>query len=267
MADGKLQGMEHNKKAEKVKKLFRQAEDAEKNGRKKEAEAFFEKASQLINDMGADEAVLRAQMTDEDRAGTLAITRVKIGEPRSRGLKQRANNLAWIVEMMVGVRCNLSYDGSHIIVFGTREMGEQSKNIVNGITQTMNTARALAQKKHRENEMGKDRNMRRRFSVLDYEAGYLDAMGALAFQTSQARKSYAENNTPGPEIDPTEYTAAHSTALAIQSREVEIQDYYKSASTAKGRFSYNSGSCFTQDYQRGQEAAKGENIVGQRAIG
>ena len=109
--------------------------------------------------------------------------------------------------------------------------------------------------------------MRRRFSVLDYEAGYLDTMSALAWRTRQARKAYAENNAPGPEINPTEYTAAHSTALAIQSREVEIQDYYESTSNAKGHLRYNSGSFGSQDYQRGEEAAKGENIVGQRAIG
>lgn len=259
----------NDRKAEKIKKLFRQAADAEKDGRSAEAKAFFEKASELSNELGLDESLLREQMTDEERAETMAVTRVRIGEARSRGLRQRANTLSHIVSNLVGSKCNLSANGTNIWVYGTRSMGAQAEGIVAGILAQMDEARAVAQREHLKVQKEKESRgeRRERFSRLDYEYGYLGELERLSLRTKEERREYVEEHTPDVTARPAEYTSENRTALALRSKELEVQEYYQDNDNSRGTFRSSWGNSFSGAYGMGVRDGSSANLTGQKAIG
>lgn len=248
-----------------ITKIFKSAQDAEKRGASEEAKAFFQKAAELCNKAGISEAEILNTKSQEERRNEMSIRTITIGEQGTVGLMNSANSIAGILSNMTGGKCNLHHKGIYVNFFGTNEQGDNAEAIAEGILSQMAEALHVARKEFKKNPVLDAYGKKERFSSKGFIVGFLDEMETLAHNVKESRNNFKRDNLPSDEIDESDYTDSHRTAIAIRNMELDIIDFYNTYNTARGSARVN-GSSSMGSYKMGVNAAKGANLSGQRAL-
>lgn len=253
---------------ERIAKLFSYADDAESRGQSQEAQSFFAKAAQLCESMGVSEAKVRADMDKGARKDAMTVLDIRIGVPGSRGLRVTASSIAQILSSMFQARIDLRNDGSKIFFYGTGEQAERAKLTVESIITQMESARNVAHKEYSSQvKQGLLGPYPERFSRVSFYQGFLDEMLTLARNISSKRSAFINKNVPDDDVAESEYTKSNSTALALRELDLEVRDFYKDKSTARGSFkSGTAGYNSTSSHRMGVEAGQSVSLSSQKAL-
>lgn len=247
-------------KIDTISKLFAQAKGEEENGNVDAANSFMEKAMTLCSQYGIDEAEARGRMSQEEKANTLTMTHITIGEAGTVGLKEKANSIALILIDVLGVKCNLATNGSHITVYSTVEQSGRAKSLAASILEQLDTALIRGRKEYAKNPV-KEMGRRVRFSSLSFIQGFFSALIGLARQVKNDRDSefrQAEEKMASKAFHADSWgdVSRYNTALAVREMELEVADYYARHSSARRHMSLrrSRGGGFHQGVEEGKQA-------------
>lgn len=239
-----------------LSKLLNQAENAATQA---EAEAFFAKAQEI--------ATLHAISLEQARAHTAATQKrespthqqIVIGEPR-----QHVNSHLCLLASAIGaansLKTNLASNNTFIIWFG--------------LPSDIETATVLLQSIAHQMVRAADAFVRARTW-----AGELDRETGMSMTAQKARKSYyttyvgvisrrllAARQDAEREYDRT--TSAGSAELVLRGKEVEVHDYYRQNSTARGSWrGHNASFASSTAARRATQDATRARLEAPREIG
>lgn len=231
---------------EKVGKLLRQAERA---GTPEEAEAFFAKAQELATVNAIDLAVARAHVGKHEKREEPIIENITIGPRGKRGLASLVKLFLAIAEVN-DVQCNIAHNSTYVIAFGFKSDIELCETLYASLVIQMVRASDAYLKtgayKHEQAYRTVTRKNASGESYRDYDLAPVPGQTARReFHTAftykikarlrQAREETTEqvvaDEREREHVVETESTGAE---LAIIEKKVEIADFYKARSTAKG---------------------------------
>lgn len=243
-----------------IVKLMKQADNAEKIGNLKEAQSYREKAIDMANKVQCDESDIRSQMSEEEKKDTMVVETISVGEKGTVGLRSRANWVAIISCKILNVNMDLRHNGTGVVAYGSGSQVEEAKNLVASLLD-QNTD-YIPQARKEVKDQGQ------RFSRIHYDDGFFFELYDLAGKMYDARQDYIKSNLPEETVSEDNYTVAQSQAISLRNTELEVQDFYQSASTARGSFRSSSSRVQGGDYSRdaGHKAGKSANLSGQRSI-
>ena len=205
-----------------LSKLLNQAENA---ATQEEAEAFFAKAQQL--------ATLHAISLEQARAHTAAgqsrerptHQQITIGAPR-----QHVNSHLCLLAAAVGeansLRTNLASNNTFVIWFGLPSDLETASLLLNSIAhQMVRSADAFVRGREwaGEYDVETGSSMTAQKARKTYYTMYVRVIGRRLHEArQQAQKEFDTTSTSG------------SAELVLRGKEVEVHDYYREKSTARG---------------------------------
>ncbi|MET8876098.1 DUF2786 domain-containing protein [Nocardia sp. NPDC004604] len=234
--------------------LLRQAESTENEH---EAEAFLAAAQRLATRSSIDLAVARAHIAGRERRPTPVQRMIPIGEPGKKGLRTYVQ-LFVAIAAANDVRCDVARTSTQVYAYGFDSDIDACEalytsllvQMVRASDQYIKSGRyrsATVEKIVTEKRWG--RRVQRRI-----QAPVAPVTARLNFQMAFAarigRRLAEVKAEVEAEVVPA--TAAAGTALALRNKEIELTDFYKRTSEARGTW-------------RGPQASAGHSAAARRA--
>ncbi|WP_421842860.1 DUF2786 domain-containing protein [Mycobacterium sp.] len=194
--------------------LLRQAEGTDNTH---EADAFLSAAQRLATAASIDLAVARTHAAERSRAQTPIQRTITIGVAGTRGLRTYVQ-LFVLIASANDVRCDVASNSTFLYAYGfTEDIDATHALYASLVVQMVRASDAyLASGAHRPTPTITAR--------LNFQLAFGSRVGQrLADARDQTRRDAAKDSrrTPG-------------TAIALRDKEVELSDYYRSASKARG---------------------------------
>lgn len=239
---------------------------AENTDNEHEASAFMHAAQVKATRHAIDLATARAHTEKSQRRSQPTHERIELGQKGKHGLKHYVS-LFLAIGRANDVTCNIAHNSTYVIAFGMPEDIEMTKTLYTSLVMQMVEAsnRYLKTGAYKEEKVWRQR----RVPNPDYEYGYwgdepktivesgyfpVDArIARSSFQEAfagrighrlmearlEARNAAEEAEREQQAAQPAQEAAEpaeSSTALVLKAKEVEVADYYKQNSTARGSY-------------------------------
>lgn len=206
--------MTDDKMLARIAALLRQAEGTDNVH---EAEAFMAAAQRLATATSIDLAVARAHAAKRTPAQTPIQRTITIGEAGSRGLRTYVQ-LFVVIAAANDVRCDVASNSTFVYAYGFSEDIDASHALYASLVVQMVRASDgyIASGAHRPTPTITAR--------LNFQLAFGARIGQrLAEAREQTRREATKDRGRPP-----------GTAIALRDKEVELQDYYRSTSKARG---------------------------------
>lgn len=206
--------MTDDKMLARIAALLRQAEGTDNVH---EAEAFMAAAQRLATATSIDLAVARSHSAQRTPAQTPIQRTITIGQAGSRGLRTYVQ-LFVVIAAANDVRCDVASNSTFVYAYGFAEDIDASHALYAGLVIQMVRASDayLASGAHRPTPTITAR--------LNFQLAFGARIGQrLAEAREQARREATRDRGRRP-----------GTAIALRNKEIELHDYYRSTSMARG---------------------------------
>ena len=206
--------MTDDKMLARIAALLRQAEGTDNPH---EAEAFMAAAQRLATATSIDLAVARSH-SDKRTAAQAPVQRtITIGEAGTRGLRTYVQ-LFVLIAAANDVKCDIASNSTFVYAYGFAEDIDTSHTLYTSLVLQMVRASNdyIASGAHRPTP------------TITARINFQLAFGARVGQRlADAREQAQQEATKGP-------AAAPGTAIALRNKDLELKDYYRQASRARG---------------------------------
>jgi hypothetical protein len=286
-----------DKQLDRISKLLRQAEKA---GTPEEADAFMAKAQQLATATAIDLEVARQHVADKERRKVPTMRQVKIGEQGKRLLHTYVE-LFLAIARANDITCDIAHNSTYVYAFGfDTDIDVAEALYASLVVQMVEASNAYLHSGEFKAEKiwvpgGYRRTGKRYYNEwtdryvqdTEYVEGRYKSTPTItarkSFQVAFARKvGQRLTEARGQAIAAAEAAEAEliipvsgvpdaastGTALVLRAKEVEVRDFYKATSRARG--SYRGGRSSTSSghaRNAGREAGAKARLGGERAIG
>ena len=238
-AAGSLSLMSSDKMLTRIGGLLRQAESTDNPH---EAEAFMEAAQRLATSASVDLAVARSHSASRERQATPSQKVIPIGEPGKRGLKTYVQLFVSIAHAN-DVQCDVARSSTQVFAYGFDSDIETTEALYSSLLIQMVRAsdayiKSGAYKSETAIRTVTEVKNRRRYTRRE-EVPVAAVTARLNFQTAFAsrigvRLSEVKKETEAEAIEQEQQGAG--TALVLRNKEIELRDYYRQTSTARGHW-------------------------------
>ena len=238
-AAGSLSIMSSDKMLTRIGGLLRQAESTDNPH---EAEAFMEAAQRLATSASVDLAVARSHSASRERQATPSQKVIPIGEPGKRGLKTYVQLFVSIAHAN-DVQCDVARSSTQVFAYGFDSDIETTEALYSSLLIQMVRAsdayiKSGAYKSETAIRTVTEVKNRRRYTRRE-EVPVAAVTARLNFQTAFAsrigvRLSEVKKETEAKAIEQEQQGAG--TALVLRNKEIELRDYYRQTSTARGHW-------------------------------
>lgn len=220
--------------------LLRQAEGTDNPH---EAEAFLAAAQRLATATSIDLAVARAHSATRSAAQAPIQRTITIGEPGTRGLRTYVQ-LFVLVARANDVRCDVASNSTFVYAYGFTEDVDATHALYAGLVVQMVRASDgyIATGAHRPTPTITAR--------LNFQLAFGARVGQRLAEAREQTRTEAERDT----------ARAPGTAVALRNKDIELHDYYRGASRARGRWQASRASAGYSS-----EARRAGDRAGQRA--
>lgn len=194
--------------------LLRQAEGTDNQH---EADAFMAAAQRLATAASIDLAVARSHADHRTRVQTPVQRTITIGEPGARGLRTYVQ-LFVVIAMANDVKCDIASNSTFVYAYGFAEDIDASHALYTSLVMQMvrSSKDYISSGAHRPTP------------TITARINFQLAFGARVGQRlSEARQQAQQEATHGPASVP-------GTAVALRNKDLELKDYYRQASRARG---------------------------------
>ncbi|MBX7434278.1 DUF2786 domain-containing protein [Mycobacterium sp. Y57] len=194
--------------------LLRQAEGTDNQH---EADAFMAAAQRLATATSIDLAVARSHGANRSKAQTPIQRTVTIGEAGTRGLRTYVQ-LFVVIAAANDVKCDIASNSTFVYAYGFTEDIEASHTLYTSLVLQMVRASTdyINSGAHRPTP------------TITARINFQLAFGARVGQRlADARRQAQQEATTGPASVP-------GTAIALRNKDLELKDYYRQASRARG---------------------------------
>lgn len=228
-----------------IGKLMRQAEGTDNDN---EAAVFMDRAQRLATANGIDLAVARAHVGKHEKRETPIIKNIVVGTRGKRGLASFVRLFLQIAEAN-DVQCNIAHNSTYVIAFGYESDIEVCEALYASLViQMVRASNAYLKTGEYKTEMVW-RTVTKREDGYSYRTqDYAPVPGQTArrnFQEAFASKvgvrlkasrkeAIAEVVAQEREREQAPEVVSTGTELVLVAKEVEIADFYKAKSTARG---------------------------------
>lgn len=250
--------------------LLRQAEGTDNEH---EAQAFTEAAQRLATAASIDLAVARAHERGTARAQDTPTQRtVRIGDPGKRGLRTYVELFSAIARSN-DVRCDVAANSTFVFAYGFAEDIDACEALYASlVVQMVRASDSYIKSGAYRRETVERQVVDRRTGRSWLESKPVAAVTArINFQTAFAsrigvRLSEARTETTAQR---TRADAGAGTALALRDKELELADFYRASSTARGRWRGAGASAGYSDGARraGDRAGRAARLGNHSALG
>lgn len=194
--------------------LLRQAEGTD-NGH--EAEAFMAAAQRLATATSIDLAVARSHAAARSPAQTPVQRTITMGQPGTRGLRTYVQ-LFVVIASANDVRCDVASNSTFVYAYGFAEDIDASHALYAGLVVQMVRASDayVASGAHRPTPTITAR--------LNFQLAFGARVGRRLAEAREQARQEAEKDRGRPP----------GTAIALRNKDIELRDYYRSASAARG---------------------------------
>ena len=194
--------------------LLRQAEGTDNEH---EAEAFMAAAQRLATATSIDLAVARSHSANRTAAQTPVQRTITIGEPGARGLRTYVQ-LFVLIAAANDVKCDIASNSTFVYAYGFAEDIDATHALYTSLVLQMVRASKdyTASGAHRPTP------------TITARINFQLAFGARVGQRlAEAREQAQKEATSGP-------AAKTGTAIALRDKDLELRDYYRQTSRARG---------------------------------
>lgn len=219
--------------------LLRQAESTDNPH---EADAFLAAAQRLATTASVDLAVARAHTASRERRATPVQRLVTIGEPGKKGLRTYAQ-LFLAIAAANDVQCDITSTSTVVHAFGFADDIDVCEALYSSLLVQMVRASDayLRSGRHRQETTVRTVVERRggrqvRTRVRRPVAG---VTARLEFQSAFAARIGARLAETRAEVEKDAAVAAPGTAIALRDKEIELRDFYRAKSEARGTWRGN----------------------------
>lgn len=206
--------MTDDKMLARIGALLRQAEGTDNVH---EAEAFMAAAQRLATATSIDLAVARSHATTRSPAQTPIQRTITIGEPGAKGLRTYVQ-LFVLIASANDVRCDVASNSTFVYAYGFVEDIDASHALYAGLLVQMVRASDtyIASGAHRPTPTITAR--------LNFQLAFGARVGQRLAEAREQTQREAEKDRQRPP----------GTAIALRNKEIELHDYYRSTSKARG---------------------------------
>ncbi|ANI37434.1 DUF2786 domain-containing protein [Mycolicibacterium vaccae] len=194
--------------------LLRQAEGTDNPH---EADAFMAAAQRLATATSIDLAVARSHTDGRTAAQTPVQRTITIGEPGARGLRTYVQ-LFVVIAAANDVKCDVASNSTFVYAYGFGEDIDTTHALYTSLVMQMVRASKdyIASGAHKPTP------------TITARLNFQLAFGARVGQRlAEAREQAQREATTGPDSAP-------GTALALRNKDIELKDYYRETSRARG---------------------------------
>lgn len=268
--------MRDDKLLTRISALLRQAEGTDNPH---EAETFMQAAQRLATASSIDLAVARAH-DPAGRTQTTPVSRqIAIGEAGKRGLKTYVQLFVAIARAN-DVTVDVAGNSTFVLAYGFGSDIDTCETLYTSLVVQMVGASGayLRSGEYKGEEFsrvvtrGNGRRTRRVVETkplspitarLNFQSAFAERIGKRLSEAREAARAEALHNDPDGENAPS------STALALRDKEIEVTDFYKSESTARGHWRPSSASAGYSEAARraGDRAGRRAKIGADREFG
>ena len=194
--------------------LLRQAEGTDNAH---EADAFMTAAQRLATAASIDLAVARSHAVSRSAAQAPTQRTITIGSPGTRGLRTYVQ-LFVVIALANDVRCDVASNSTFVYAYGFAEDIDASHALYAGLVVQMVRASDtyLASGAHRPTPTITAR--------LNFQLAFGSRVGQRLAEAREQTRREATNDRRRPP----------GTAIALQDKDIELRDHYRSASKARG---------------------------------
>ncbi|WP_045841706.1 DUF2786 domain-containing protein [Rhodococcus sp. PML026] len=264
--------MSSDKMLTRIGGLLRQAESTDNPH---EAEAFMEAAQRLATSASVDLAVARSHSASRERQATPTQKVIPIGEPGKRGLKTYVQLFVAIAHAN-DVRCDVARSSTQVFAYGFDSDIETTEALYSSLLiQMVRVSDAYIKSGAYKSETAirtvTEVKNRRRYTRRE-EVPVAAVTARLNFQTAFAsrigqRLAEVKKDTEAKAI--AQETSGAGTALVLRDKEIELRDYYRQTSTARGHWRGQSANAGYSEGARkaGDRAGRNAKIGAHAEIG
>ncbi|MGL6234531.1 MAG: DUF2786 domain-containing protein [Segniliparus sp.] len=230
-----------------VAALLRQAEGTDNEH---EAEAFLAAAQRLATAASIDLALARAHSTNRAKQAKPAQRTVTVGERGSKGLRTYVALFSGIGQANQ-VKCDVSHDSTYVLAFGFPEDIDATEALYASLLVQMakSCESYLASGAHLPTPKITAR--------LNFQLAFAGRIGARLQQAREEEERAARRDgraTSG---------ASTSTELVLRNKELELADFYRQTSKARGSWrAVSSGNAWCARSQRAGDRAGSDARIG-----
>ncbi len=243
-----------------IAKLLRKAEAA---GTDEEADAFTAKAEELAATYQVDLALARSHTAQSERRKTPTMQEVEIGERgklRNKGLCALMIHIA----LAYGLKLDVAHNNTRVYLYGFDTDIELVQALYASLSVQMISAgdRFIRNREFAGETVWDERSWEyKRVSARGARQAFHDAFASRVGSRLQLRIARARSN-----YAPTDRDTAASTALVLRTAELEVIDYHKEHSNARGNWR-GSKAQSERAASAGRRAGDNARLGGERAIG
>ncbi|MBM7416642.1 MULTISPECIES: DUF2786 domain-containing protein [Nocardiaceae] len=251
--------------------LLRQAESTDNPH---EAEAFMEAAQRLATAASVDLAVARSHTASREKRATPMQRVVHIGEHGKKGLRTYVLLFVAIARAN-DVQCDVAQSSTQVFAYGFESDIDTCEALYASLLVQMVRASDTYISSGAYRDATVDREVtvvrgRRRYRTVE-RAPLAGVTARIEFQTAFAHRVgerlAAVKKEAEAEAVATEAPEA-GTALVLRDKEIELRDFYRSASTARGTWRGSSGRSYSSEARRaGDHAGRRARLGNQSEIG
>ena len=246
---------------DKVAKILNHAENASTEA---EANAFLAKAQSLATEHSIDLARARQHTQSKQRRESPVQEHVTIGEPGRMGNTRLVNLYTGIADAN-DVKCNIAHNSSYVVAFGFPSDIEVVNTLFLHLSHQMVEAgnafvRAGEWRGRTEYDPSRYRDVpvTARRARLGFYDGFISRVTArLMGARRQAREALIDADLTA--LAPDTARDQTGTALVLAAKEVEVVDFYKNISTARGSWRGNRRAVAGSSLGRSRGVEAGDN--------
>lgn len=259
---------------DRLSKILRLAESASTEA---EAETYMEKAQALATEIGVELAVARAHQLDKEKRATPIVKKIMLGKKRQKGLAYFVN-LASDVASANDVKMDILSNSTGVIAYGFESDIEVMEALVASLIIQMEVACAAyikrgefkSEKVWSRDEYG-DITLKPMHG-LTARKSFQEAFSAAAGRKvrTAAREAREAIQKSAKVAESVVEGQSSSVDIVLADKGIEVRDFYKSTSKAKGSWKGASSSTkghSSSGYAAGVAAGRSANIGGNRALG
>jgi hypothetical protein len=273
-----------DKTLSRIAALLRQAEGTDNAH---EADAFMQAAQRLATTASIDLAVARAHTESRDARAVPTMQAVRIGDPGTRGLRTYVE-LFLAISHANDVTCDIARNSSTVYCYGfTTDITACEALYASLAVQMVRASDAYIKSgAHRAETVGRlvttrdewGRSHRQWMEApvqgttarINFQQAYAQRIGARLTEARDKAKAevIAAERHAEPSATP-DAARTTSTELVLRNKEVELRDFYKATSKARGTWKGFRAQAGHSSHARmaGDRAARQARLGGERAIG